>query len=84
MTVHFEMEVPQQLFLKTLNGVHRRMRIPFSDSIEVVRRCVKYLDGIPCEKQRLIFAGKQWEDGKALRDCRVARNTTVHLMLRLR
>jgi hypothetical protein len=60
------------------------MRVPLSDSIEVVRRCVRYLEGIPCDQQRLIFGGKQWEDGNTLRDYGVKKSATIHLVLRLR
>ena len=78
------MQAQMQVFVKTLTGKDMTFDVEPTMPVEQLKKQIFATEGIAESDQRLIYGGKQLEDGQTLQDYNVEPNSTIHLVLKLK
>ena len=71
-----------QILIKLLTGKTIPLSVRPSDTVDSIKAKIQELEGLPPDKQQLIYGGKQFQDGSILSDYDIWENSTLHLVLK--
>ena len=73
-----------QVFIKTLTGKTIMLDCKPDSTVGELKELGREREGIPLDQQQLIFTGKQLEDSRSILDYNIQKESTIHLIFRLR
>ena len=73
-----------QIFVVNQIGKTLTLEVERDELVEQIKEKIKDKAGVPTDQQRLVFKGKELEEGKSLADYNVSKENTVHLLIRLK
>jgi hypothetical protein len=72
------------IFVKSIDGKTRTIQVQTNSTIAEIKQQMQQKEGLSPDDQRLIFAGKNLDDTKTLMDYNIGKDSTIHLVLRVR
>ena len=75
---------PFQIFVKGLTGKTSTFMVSPDDTVDTLKSQISGKESCPIEAQRLIYAGNQLQDGHTLAHYDIQKESTLHLVLRLK
>jgi hypothetical protein len=73
-----------QIFIKSLTGKTINVDVEPSSTTEELKQKITEIENMPAEQQSLIFSSMRLEDGRTLASYGILKESTVHLVGRLR
>lgn len=70
-----------QIFVRTFIGQTITLDVNNNDTIEVVKQKIQEREGIPLDRQSLIFEGKELENKDTLKECKIEKKSTLQLFI---
>ena len=83
-TIELRKRDNMQTFLKSLTGKTIIIDVEPFDTVRLYKIFVSLKEGIPPDQQKIVFAGSKLEENRKIFDYNIQKDSTLHLILRLR